>query len=76
MFLYVIIARFIATSVGWSSWSTFTPCNAACEKTRERFCSSANVTRDCPGVSSHGVEEEIVVCPVDECSGKLFYQNP
>ena len=60
-----------STNVGWSSWSTFTPCNAACETKRERFCTSSNATRDCPGSTSHGVEEEIVLCSVAKCKAPV-----
>jgi hypothetical protein len=62
----------VATSTGWSSWSTFTPCNSACQKKRERFCTSSNATRDCPGINAHGVEEEVVVCSVVDCEGRIF----
>ena len=62
----------VATNVGWSSWSTFSPCNAACQMKRERFCTSSNATRDCPGSNSHGVEEEIVLCSVAKCKGGIF----
>ncbi|XP_028417057.1 zinc metalloproteinase nas-14-like [Dendronephthya gigantea] len=60
-----------STNVGWSSWSTFTPCDAGCKKKRERFCTSSNPSKDCPGTISHGVEEEIVVCSVVECNAPI-----
>ena len=57
--------------MGWSDWSSFSPCTADCKKKRQRYCFSSK-HEDCPGVSPHGVETQYSSCSMDECYGTLI----
>ncbi|XP_028414604.1 MAM and LDL-receptor class A domain-containing protein 2-like, partial [Dendronephthya gigantea] len=52
--------------VGFSEWSSFSPCSKDCVKKRQRYCFSSNHA-DCPGASSHGVESQWQNCANEEC---------
>lgn len=56
-----------STKSGWSSWSHFGPCSTYCLKSRQRFCASIELNKDCPGADQYGVQEESVNCNASEC---------
>ena len=58
-------------SGSWSTWSEFGPCSTFCVKDRQRFCTSGDVDKDCPGADQYGVELEQVQCSDKECHGLL-----
>ena len=57
-------------TLGWSEWSSFTPCNSRCTKYRQRVCFSLQKAH-CPGMDSHGVLRERVKCSEVECESKF-----
>ena len=52
--------------LGWSPWSSFSPCTRDCKKKRQRYCFSSK-REDCPGVSAYGVQAESSSCSKEEC---------
>jgi len=56
-----------ATTSGWSSWSNYGPCSTYCLKNRQRFCTSSDFSKDCPGADQYGVQQESVQCTNSEC---------
>ena len=55
---------------GWSSWSSYGPCDPNCEKTRQRFCFERNM-KVCPGADEYGIATEYKSCSKSECGGKM-----
>lgn len=60
-----------ATSDSWSTWSEFGPCSTFCVKDRQRFCTSGDVDKDCPGADQYGVQQEQVKCSDKECHAPI-----
>lgn len=57
-----------STNAGqWSSWSNFGPCSTYCYKERQRFCTSSDFNKDCPGADQYGVQQESIKCSNSEC---------
>jgi len=69
-YLFFVCCCTLATS-GWSSWSNYGPCSTYCLKNRQRFCTSSDFSKDCPGADQYGVQQESVQCTNSECYGKL-----
>ena len=52
----------------WSTWSSYGPCDSACNKLRQRFCSHRDM-QQCPSVNEYGVAQESIKCSDAECYG-------
>ncbi|XP_048582035.1 zinc metalloproteinase nas-14 [Nematostella vectensis] len=55
---------------GWSQWSSFTPCDDACMKTRQRFCRSLD-SAACDAAIPNGVQQNTVACSSEECNAPV-----
>nr|QNH72426.1 toxin candidate TRINITY_DN37054_c0_g1_i2 [Pachycerianthus maua] len=51
---------------GWSSWTSYGPCDTKCGKTRQRYCLSTDYST-CPGANSYGTQTETSNCTQEEC---------
>ncbi|KAK3751772.1 hypothetical protein QZH41_013230, partial [Actinostola sp. cb2023] len=56
-----------APTGGWSSWSSFSRCDDACSKYRQRFCTAEDRETTCPGADQYGIETEHKTCSSVEC---------
>ncbi|XP_048582546.1 uncharacterized protein LOC5516638 isoform X2 [Nematostella vectensis] len=56
---------------GWSVWSDYSPCDIYCHKYKQRFCSSANRSTDCPESDDYGVQTIDVACSHEECNAPV-----
>ncbi|KAK3752729.1 hypothetical protein QZH41_018697, partial [Actinostola sp. cb2023] len=54
------------TNGGWGVWSSYSPCDANCKKSRHRFCTNVNKAA-CDPTKPEGKDTETVVCPDAEC---------
>ena len=60
-------------SLGWTTWSSWTPCDNKCYRKRERFCYHSGNVKSCGGnVNAYGIEYHRVKCPSSICPGTLF----
>ncbi|XP_068750270.1 MAM and LDL-receptor class A domain-containing protein 2-like isoform X2 [Montipora capricornis] len=53
-------------SGGWSSWSSFGPCDDQCVHYRQRFCSSRDLN-NCPEADRYGIETDVQKCSDEKC---------
>ncbi|XP_068678752.1 MAM and LDL-receptor class A domain-containing protein 1-like isoform X2 [Montipora foliosa] len=53
-------------SGGWSSWSSFGPCNDKCEHNRQRFCSSRDLN-NCSQADRYGIQTDVQNCSNEKC---------
>eukprot|EP00112_Aurelia_sp_Birch-Aquarium-sp1_P007646 Seg1835.11 transcript_id=Seg1835.11/GoldUCD/mRNA.D3Y31 product="Zinc metalloproteinase nas-15" protein_id=Seg1835.11/GoldUCD/D3Y31 len=49
-----------------SKWSAWSACDSACQKQRQRFCMSSDISK-CKGANRHGVETQMRSCPIFKC---------
>ncbi|XP_068735001.1 uncharacterized protein [Montipora capricornis] len=55
-------------SLGWTTWSGWTPCDSKCYRKRERFCYHSGNVKSCGGnVNTYGIEYDRVKCPSSIC---------
>ncbi|XP_048582034.1 protein SpAN-like [Nematostella vectensis] len=59
-----------SVSGGWSEYSSYSPCDAACKKYRVRFCINADPAA-CDSNYPSGVQKETISCTVEECNAPV-----
>lgn len=59
-------------SYGWTSWSSWTPCDDNCYRFRERYCYHSGNKQSCGGnVNAYGVETDKQKCPSSICPAPI-----